>query len=514
MSFWQELQTAAGVSGIYLWFTLFFIVFSFVLGSIFPNRRERLRNAVLLFLCSLFGFFLAASILYYGGSKEGGTYRWTLWATYLIAGTAIISVARVLIFDGILHALKLDIPRIIQELITALAFIILIIGLLSFIGFNLTGIFATSAILTAIIGFSLQDTLVNFMGGMSMELDNTVNVGDWIRVDKYEGRVKEIRWRQTSIETRDWDTVVIPNSMLIKGQVVILGKRTNAPRQHRMWVYFNVDFRYSPTDVVDAVENALRAEPITHVAQDPQIHCIVFEFKESYINYAVRYWLTDLALTDPVNSVVRTRIFSALKRADIPLSIPAQSLFITEDDAQHRARKHEKEIAHRVEVLNNVELFHTLTEKEKCELAERLSVAPFVRSEAMTRQGAEAHWLYVITKGNAEVRVTVDGGGLSKHVADLKTGDFFGEMGMMTGEKRAATVIAATETECYRIDKEAFQTIVRRRPEIAEDISHVLARRRVELDAAREGLNEEAKHQRVKKTQNDMLNRIRDFFTI
>jgi len=514
MSFWQKLQAVAGVSGIYLWFTLFFIVFSFVLGGFVPKRRERLRNAVLLFLCSLFGFFFAASIIYYGGNETGGTYRWTLWFTYLIAGIAIISVVRVLVFDVILHAIKLDIPRIIQELITTLAFIVLIISLLSFIGFNLTGIVATSAVLTAIIGFSLQDTLVNFTGGMAMELDNTVNVGDWIRVDKYEGRVKEIRWRQTSIETRDWDTVVIPNSMLIKGQVVILGKRTNAPHQHRMWVYFNVDFRYSPTDVIDAVENALRAEPISAVAQDPQIHCIVMDYKESYINYAVRYWLTDMALTDPTNSVVRTRIYSALKRANIPLSIPAQSLFITEDDAQHRERKHDKEITHRVDVLNNVELFHTLTDEEKHELAEHLSVAPFVRGEAMTRQGAEAHWLYVLIKGDAEVRVSVDGSGLSKQVAKLKGGDFFGEMGMMTGERRSATVIATSDAECYRIDKDSFQTIIRRRPEIAEDISHVLARRRVQLEIAREGLNEEAKHQRVKKTQNDILDRIKDFFTI
>src|SRR2546423_206283 len=169
------------------------------------------------------------------------------------------------------------------------------------------GIVATSAVITAVVGFSLQDTLGNVMGGMALQMERSITVGDWIRVDQQEGRVVEIRWRQTSIETRNWDTVVIPNSVLMKGQVLLLARRTGEPRQHRQWVYFNVDFRFAPTDVVEAVETALCAEPIENVASEPAAHCIVSDFKESYISYAVRYWLTDLALTDPTDSVVRQR---------------------------------------------------------------------------------------------------------------------------------------------------------------------------------------------------------------
>jgi CRP-like cAMP-binding protein len=300
---------------------------------------------------------------------------------------------------------------------------------------------------------------------------------------------------------------------LMKGQVVLLGRRLGSPRQHRQWVYFNVDFRYAPTDVVEAVEAALRAEPIPNVAREPVPHCLVLDFKESYITYAARYWLTDLALTDPTDSVVRSRLYFALRRAGIPLSIPAQALFVTEEDEGRRTRKQTEEVGRRAETLGRVELFRTLTDEERRTLAEHLTVAPFVRGEAMTRQGAEAHWLYIITKGEAEVRVAVDGN-LSKKVATLHAGDFFGEMGLMTGEARAATVIAQTNTECYRLDKKGFADILKRRPEIAEDISHILARRRVELEAVREGLNEEAKHKLMSNAQRDLLRRIRDFFTL
>ena len=128
----------------------------------------------------------------------------------------------------------------------------------------------------------------------------------------------------------------------------------------------------------------------------------------------------------------------------------------------------------------------------------------------MTRQGAEAHWLYIIASGDAEVHVTVDG--KTQHVATLHTGDFFGEMGMMTGEPRAATVVAKTDVKCYRLGKEDFQDILRNRPEIAEDIATTLARRHVELDLIREEVSEEARNERVKQTQGDFLDRIRGFF--
>jgi len=273
-----------------------------------------------------------------------------------------------------------------------------------------------------------------------------------------------------------------------------------------------VDFRYPPTDVIRIVDTALCAEPIKNVAQRPAPHCLVIDFKDSYSAYAVRYWLTDMALTDPTDSLVRSRIYSALRRADIRLSIPARSIFVTEETEKRRERKQSEKIAQRVEALKRVDLFSHLTDEERHDLAARLKVAPFVRGEALTRQGAEAHWLYIIIEGTADVQVSVDG--RSEKVASLGEGDFFGEAGMMTGSPRSATVFAQTDMLCYRVDKTAFQETITRRPEIAEDISHVLARRRVELEAVREELSEEAKRQRMHKTQTALLDRIREFFRL
>lgn len=491
---------------------LIFVIASVILFALKPVERARTRTAWLLFGLSLAGLLVESTLLSYGFGRGDSAYRWVRWSWRILLALAFVNVSGAFFFEVFLTALRLRPPRFLRDLLMAFTYIVVTITVLSK-DVDLTGIIATSAVLTAVIGLSFQDTLGNMMAGMALQMEHAIGVGDWIKIDNQEGLVKEVRWRHTAIETRNWDTVVIPNSVLMKSQVTVLGRRTGQPRQHRQWVYFNVDFRYTPADVLDIVEKALRAEPIPNIAAEPPPNCVLMDFKESYCSYAVRYWLTDLAVDDPTNSVVRTRIYFALQRANIPLSIPAHSLFVTEEDESRRERKTADEIEKRSETLKQVELFRTLTDDEREALARRLLVAPFGRGEVLTRQGAEAHWLYILTRGDAEVRVSLDGN-LTERVATLHGGDFFGEMGMMTGEPRSATVLALSDVECYRVDKEAFHDILRSRPEIAEDISHVLARRRVGLDAAREGLNEEARLARMKQHQGDLLRRIRGFFRI
>ncbi len=511
MNFWQQIQTAAEMKTL-PWLVLVFVVASLILFVVKPSERMRLRTSLLLFAVSLVGLLVAATLLSYGAAPASSAYRWVSWSWRIFFAFAVVNVAAIFIFEVLLESLRLKPPRIMRDLLLALGYVVAAITILSRYT-DLTGIIATSAVLTAVIGLSFQDTLGNMMGGMALQMERAIGVGDWIRIDGQEGMVKDIRWRHTSIETRNWDTMVVPNSALMKSHVTVLGRRAGQPRQHRQWVYFNVDFRYSPTEVIEIVETALRAEPIASVANTPPANCVLMDFKESYCSYAVRYWLTDLAVDDPTNSVVRTRIYFALRRANIPLSIPAHSLFLTEEDVSRAERKHAEDVEERTAALKNVELFKTLTDDEKRNLAARLRIAPFVRGEAMTRQGAEAHWLYLITRGDAEVRVAVNGN-RSERIATLHAGDFFGEMGMMTGEQRSATVIALSDVECYRVDKDAFHDILRSRPEIAEDISEVLARRRAELDAVREDLNEEAKRARMREHQGALLQRIKNFFAL
>jgi CRP-like cAMP-binding protein len=381
---------------------------------------------------------------------------------------------------------------------------------------QLSGLVATSAVVTVVLGLSLQATLGNVLGGIALQLDDSIHVGDWLQLPSgTQGKIVAIRWRHTLIETRNWDTIVVPNASLLAENITILGLRSDQPVQHRMWVYFNVDFRYSPEEVINTVEDALQSAPIPNVAAVPPPNCICYDFAkqgaESFGYYAVRYWLTELASDDPTNSSVRVRVYAALKRAGIPLAVPGQTVWVSMDDPQHQARKLEREQAHRASALAHLEMFKQLDQEDMAKLAEGMKPAPFGRGEVITRQDSVAHWLYVLTRGECEVRVRGEGG-VEKLVARLEAPNVFGEMGVMTGERRTASVIAATEVECYRLDKEIFQGVLRRRPELVSSMSAVMARRRVELLSVREDLNAEERTRRIGEEHKHLIASIQSFF--
>src|ERR1700730_12895692 len=319
MSFWQNVERASGMPGAFHWLVIGFVLAAGIHSYFFPDVRARMRTAVILSGLSFVGLLAAGALLHSGAAVTNSVYLTVRCASLLVEAIAIVNVASVFVFAGVLRPVHLEPPQIAQDLLIALVYIAIAIVLLSQSGVDFRGIVATSAVLIAVIGFSLQDTLGNIMGGMALQMERTIRVGDWIRVDDLEGKVKEIRWRQTSVETRNWDTIVIPNSVLMKGNVTLLGRRSAFPVQQRRWVYFQVDLSRPPTKVIETVETALRAEPIPRVATQPELHCLVTEVKSGDATYAVRYWLTDLAQTDPTDSLVRTRIYAALKRANIPL---------------------------------------------------------------------------------------------------------------------------------------------------------------------------------------------------
>jgi len=509
MTFWQDVEKTSEMGRAYPWFGLGFVVVTLILMYLFPQERVRLRTALILFGVSLLGCGVAVALLDFGFSPVGSLYLVVRFGSLLLLGIALVNVASVFAFDGLFRAVRWRPAPIARDLIVALSFVAIALALLAQSGVDLRGIVATSAVLTAIVGFSLQDTLANVMAGIALQVEGSIRIGDWIRIDDLEGKVKEIRWRQTSLLTRNWDTVVIPNSALIKVKVMLLGRHGAGPLRRRRWVTFDVDLTHSPTRVIAAVEKALGAEPIPTVAREPAPHCLMTEIKNGDASYAVRYWITALSETERTDSHLRTRIYTALRRANIPLSIPAQSVILTEESS-YRERIQSMESAQRDAALASLQFFQPLTIEERKELAAALTSAPFVKGEAMTRQGAEANSLYVITEGEAEVRAAVEG--LSKRVALLRAGDYFGEMGLLTGEPRAASVIALTDVKCYRLNKEPFQAILQRRPQLAEQISETLAQRRVELDSVKAELSKEAFRQEVLKTRSDLVRRIRNFF--
>jgi small-conductance mechanosensitive channel/CRP-like cAMP-binding protein len=493
------------------------LLVAFLVNHFAPHRRRRIRYALILYLLYLLASASAAGLRHVPAPTITGWSEHVQLAADMFGAFTLVNLLGLTVFDVAMPALGLAAVSIVGDVVIGFAYLFATFGVLKSAGVTTSSVVTTSAVVSGVLALGMQTTLGNIVGGVALQLDGSVHVGDWIQLpDGSQGKVVSIRWRHTVLETRNWDTVVVPNASLLAQNIIILGKRTGKPLQHRMWVYFNVDFRHSPTQVIDVVRDALWSAPIEGVADDPKPSVICYDFantgRDSFAYYAVRYWLTDLPNDDPTNSRIRGRVFSALKRAGIPLARPAQTLFIqAEEDDAHRGARH---TAMRIHALQSVDLFHSLTPDETAFVAEHLLYAPFTAGETCTRQGAVAHWLYLLTSGKVEIRrhTETDGSVLTKTLATVCAPGFFGEMGLMTGEPRTADVVAMTDVECYRLDKPGLQRILEERPEVAEQFSKTLAKRRVELASVAEGLDAEAKRARLATEQTRILDKMQEYF--
>jgi small-conductance mechanosensitive channel/CRP-like cAMP-binding protein len=508
MNFWS---TAIG----FFWRdeSLLVILMSFALTALLyqfhKEARKSIVNTLSFFLVCLLGQFISSVIHAMQLSSAAAILR----EVFVIgSGIAIIRLWGLVVFRLILPAASLSPPRIAEDIFVIIAYLAWGMVRLRYAGLDLGSIVATSAMITAVVAFAMQDTLGNILGGLALQLDNSVEIGDWIKIDDVVGRVVDIRWRSTLVETRNWETVVLPNSQLMKNKFLVLGRRTDQPVQWRRWVWFNVNLNTTPTKVVAAVEDAIVQAEINNVAKSPTPSCVLMEIDKGCARYALRYWLTDLAVDDPTDAALRWHIYTALERVGIKLAVEEQNVHFIKENEKYEEAVQQRELLRRIKSLKRVELFGQMSQDELQRLASHLKYAPFAKGNMIAKQGTpNQHWLFIITNGEAEIYLEGNNGE-KRIVSVLGKGDFFGEMSLMTGAPRRASVTAKTDVECYRLDKEDFEEVMLARPAIAEEVSHILVARSIQLDSALQNLDEESKHKEMHKQNHEVLETVKRFF--
>jgi len=408
---------------------------------------------------------------------------WLRVMAVLLLCFAVVIAGSLLVFDVVLRRRQL--PRILQDLVQGIAYFITAAIVLTRSDVDVTRVFTASVLTTAVLGLALQDTLGNVMAGLALQAERDFEVGDWInlgdRNSPIVGRIREVRWRATTIVTKNGDLMLIPNSAVTRAMITNFSRPTAA---HRQWVTVRVHFRHPPARVREVIVDAVRA--LSFVRAEPSPDCILLEFTEDACTYACRYWIDDVQRDDMLDSDVRSAIWYALHRAGMEIPFPSRNINVTEMNEERVQRKQDEEYARRVDALARVDVFRALDAEKIDRLARRLRHVVFGPGEVILRQGDPGDSLYVVRGGSVAVQIGVLGA--SKEIATLGDGQFFGEMSLMTGESRTATVVAKSDVQCYIVDKEAFQEIVQEKPDLAGTISDILSRRQVDLGGAKRTL--------------------------
>jgi small-conductance mechanosensitive channel/CRP-like cAMP-binding protein len=475
-----------------------------------PRIRRRALIAVVLFLVFVLLraplFFLDATMIADGKRIANPPYQvFDILSLLVFSWASIQGLILLLVNFFLVERLKIEVPKILSDVALVSLFILSILVIFYFENLNITGIFTTAGVLSIVIGLALQDTLGNAFAGLALQTERPFKVGDWISFGSFEGIVTDVSWRSTQFRTRNNDLVNVPNSTISKESFI--NHSAPSPISARI-IHVGVAYRHTPEHIKRVLLAACRE--VEGILERPRPLVRLHSFDSSSINYQIKFWIRDWDLALDIDEAYRTLLWYAFRREEIEIPYPIQVEYQHEYQHGQEDQAEKTAVTERVlERLKNVELLAPLSGEELHTLAERAKLHSYYRDETIIRQGEHGDSFFILDEGEVIVCVTKDGH--QEEVARLAPPAALGEMALLTGEKRAATVRAASPVRILVIDRDAFKDIILANPDLATSMSELLARRHVELLAKREALDKSlAEAQR--ETSHQILAKIRDFF--
>jgi small-conductance mechanosensitive channel/CRP-like cAMP-binding protein len=372
------------------------------------------------------------------------------------------------------------IPHFLREVVAGVIFLVALLLVLWY-GYHaqhwLTGLLAGSGVAAIILGFAGQNLFGGIIAGMSLQINRPYRVGDWLQVGERFAEVMEINWRSTRLRTNDGIYLDIPNNEIVRQTIINLHYPTQL---HAMRIRIGVDYNAPPNSVKDALFRAAsRAEG---VVKDPPVKVFVVDFADHAVTYEVKYNMLNHAAYNEVNDAVRTNIWYELKRQRIKIPFPIRTLQLERPVAPLLQEGYAEARA----ILRGDRLFQCLPDPRLDSLLKDSKLDHFGRGEAIVEEGAEGESMFILLRGTAHV--TVAKNRTSIRVGGLRPGDCFGEMSLLTGERRSATVRAGGDCYVMEISKPLMAEVLRDSPQCLEQLSELLARRKME----NEGILKEA----------------------
>ncbi|HKR01424.1 MAG TPA: mechanosensitive ion channel family protein [Pyrinomonadaceae bacterium] len=398
--------------------------------------------------------------------------RLVLW---MVLAVMIVRALAAFIF-GVFFRLRkgYEAPILIRNIFSVIGYIAAFVIIFKYLypTVGLGALFTTSAVLGAIIGLALQDTLGNFFAGISLHADKPFQVGDVVTVGQKTGVVESITWRAVKIRTFTNHIVLTSHSSVSKESIEVCPRDNLNARI----VFFNTLYTDSPAKTIHIVREAVREADNVSPKITPIVR--IRSLAESGVDWEVKYWLTDYAKHNDTDALVRQRIWYAFRRAGINFAFPTRTLHV---ERKTKADAAQADGSGFIERLSAVDIFAPLSQEETARLAGASVSHVFAPGEIVIRAGDEGSSMFVVHQGRVSVQISDNG--KPRTVAVLKDGDFFGEMALFTGEPRAANVVALEETEVLEIGHQAMKHLFETNPDLVDSLSHIIAERRVGLTA-------------------------------
>ncbi|MEO8617103.1 MAG: mechanosensitive ion channel family protein [Luteolibacter sp.] len=404
------------------------------------------------------------------------------------------------------HRRKIHIPIILRQLGGVFVVLVTASSILKW-GYHLelTGLLATSGIAAVILGFAMQDLLANVIAGFSIHMTRAYQVGDWLLLGEKGDRaeVTEINWRSTRLVNNDQVSFELPNSEIVRHSIVNLNYPTP---EHGIRLRIGLDYDVPPALAKQALLAA--ATNVQGIIESPAPTVFLCDFGDHSVIYELRVWMRHASLYNAACDGIRTALWYELKRRDIRIPFPIRSLEVRKPnepgyfaDAKARAE----------EIVTGKAL-DCLTEDEARSLVANGRIILFGPGEALVSRSESGDSMFVILDGSVQVIGKSDGGP-QVVLAKLGPGEYFGEISLLTGEPRNATVRAETDTLVLEIRKSDISPLIESNPTLAGRLGELLEHRQTETREALHGNTDKHGSESLPPQRRSWTERIRAFFS-
>ncbi len=384
-------------------------------------------------------------------------------------------------------------PKIFIDILKGIIFFIAVMFLLKANGVSVASIFTTSAVLTAVIGLALQNTLSDMVAGIILSTEDTVKIDNWIKYNDKIGRVVMFSWRYTKIITLENEHYIIPNKDLASNTIKVLSSESF---KHYTIIPFGVTYDNIPNKVINVVKEATK--DIEDVI-DREVYFV--KYGDFAIEFEIRLRITDAYKYYQIRSNVLTKVFYALEREEMEIPIPRYDLFRRD----YKRISKEDEYNEIKSFFSKIDFIKILTDEELDSIIRAAKYERYANTEYILKQNTENDRFFYIKTGIVSIIVN------DAEVAKLKTGNFFGEMSLMTGEKTTATVKADGDVEVYVIKSSAFSEILKNNKKLIDKISEVITQRKLQNEKI---VKSKKFKKELDKEKSNLKNKILNFFSI
>jgi len=389
----------------------------------------------------------------------------------LALGFLVARGCLMVVFDWVLiRRMGVQPPRLVREVVALVVYLFLGAVLLRSFDVEVTGLIATSAVLTIVVGLALQQTLGNLLAGLALAWEQRLTIGTWIEINGRVGLIEQTGWRSLLIRTRLDELLLIPNSEVGATRITILGTgEWPAAVAVRLGVSYS-----TPPDAVKEVLGAV-VRDLPGVLENPAPRVLTVEFADSAVVYECRVWTRAPWQRENVTDSLLTRAHQALARAGMEIPFPQRTLH----RAPHRPPLDTEQ--RRLAAISVSPLFTDVPGDARTAVAASSRLRRFAPGEAVVQVGERSTALFLVARGEAVVEHD------RREIARVGQGDIFGEMAFLTGRLRTATVRAAgSALEVVELDEGSLRSLLEDQPELAHQLAEKMAARQLESEAVRD----------------------------